>query len=78
MPMARMQTPTTPDPVVDAVALTRLVGDAAGFLATSWGREPVHLPADPARGTLRDLLSLDDVDHLVAASGLRAPAFRLV
>jgi bifunctional lysine-specific demethylase and histidyl-hydroxylase NO66 len=56
-------------------ALDRLLGDeAAGFLAHHWGRSPVHVRtvADAA------LLRLDDVDRLVASSGLRAPAFRLV
>jgi bifunctional lysine-specific demethylase and histidyl-hydroxylase NO66 len=61
----------------DDEALARLVADPGRFLADAFGRRPVHLrDADP-RG-FADLLSLDDVDHLVAASGLRAPAFRLV
>jgi bifunctional lysine-specific demethylase and histidyl-hydroxylase NO66 len=61
----------------DRHALTRLVGDADAFLADAFGRAPVHLPAADGGG-FADVLSLDDVDHLVAASGLRAPAFRLV
>ena len=55
-----------------------MVGDAADFLAGSFGRAPLHIPAGSGGSGLEELLSLDDVDHLVAASGLRAPAFRLV
>jgi len=64
--------------VVDAPALSRLVGDAAGFLDASWGRVPRFVPAGADWAGPAGLLSLDDVDHLVASSGLRAPAFRLV
>jgi bifunctional lysine-specific demethylase and histidyl-hydroxylase NO66 len=61
----------------DPTAVSRVVGDAEGFLAGSFGRQPVHSPErDPAG--FADLLSLDDVDHLVTSTGLRAPAFRLV
>jgi bifunctional lysine-specific demethylase and histidyl-hydroxylase NO66 len=61
----------------DRHALTRLVGDADAFLTGAFGRAPVHIPAADGGG-FADVLSFDDVDHLVAASGLRAPAFRLV
>jgi bifunctional lysine-specific demethylase and histidyl-hydroxylase NO66 len=61
----------------DRDALARLVGDAGAFLSDAFGRAPVHLAAADADG-FADVLSLDDVDHLVASSGLRAPAFRLV
>ena len=64
--------------MVDAPALSRLVGDAAGFLDASWGRMPRFVPAGGDWAGPAGLLSLDDVDHLVASSGLRAPAFRLV
>jgi lysine-specific demethylase/histidyl-hydroxylase NO66 len=64
--------------VVDAPSLSRLVGDAAGFLDASWGRAPRFLPADRDWAGPAGLLTIDDVDHLVASSGLRAPAFRLV
>ena len=57
-------------------ALTRLVGEPTEFLASSFGRRPVHRPA--AGGSFDDLLTLTDVDHIVADGGLRAPAFRLV
>src|SRR5680860_1232697 len=79
MPTVRTPTRTTPDDsVVDAPALTRLVGDAAGFLDEAWGRTPRHIAANDAVVGAAGLLTLDDVDRLVASSGLRAPAFRLV
>ncbi len=55
-------------------ALRRCVGDVDRFLAQRWTHQPhVH------RGdTFDDLLSLDDVDHILATMALRAPAFRLV
>jgi bifunctional lysine-specific demethylase and histidyl-hydroxylase NO66 len=60
-----------------AGALARLVGDEQRFVADDLGRRPRYLQgADPDGFT--DLLSLDDVDRVVAGSGLRAPAFRLV
>ncbi|HEX2068655.1 MAG TPA: cupin domain-containing protein, partial [Actinomycetota bacterium] len=55
--------------------LERCVGDPATFLARSWGRHPVHHRAPDGFG---DLLTLEDVDHVVTAMGLRVPAFRLV
>jgi bifunctional lysine-specific demethylase and histidyl-hydroxylase NO66 len=58
-------------------ALARLVGDPDAFLGERFGQRPQHVPAADAGG-FADLLSLDDVDHVVAATGLRAPAFRLV
>jgi bifunctional lysine-specific demethylase and histidyl-hydroxylase NO66 len=57
-------------------ALARLVGDPDTFLADAFGRAPVHRAS--AGDTFQDLLSLDDVDHVVAATGLRTPSFRLV
>lgn len=67
-----------PGPEQDALAiLARLVGDAGVFLSDHFGRRPIHLAGADADG-FADLLSLDDVDEIVAGSGLRAPAFRLV
>jgi bifunctional lysine-specific demethylase and histidyl-hydroxylase NO66 len=63
---------------VDAPALGRLVGDPADFLGASWGRAPLHVAAGDGRAGPLELLTLDDVDQLVATSGLRAPAFRLI
>lgn len=56
-------------------ALARCVGDAERFLTDRWGQEAHH---HRASGGYADLLSLDDVDQIVSASGLRTPAFRLV
>jgi hypothetical protein len=56
-------------------ALERCIGDSAAFLARSWGRHPVHHRAPDGFG---DLLTFEDVDHVVSAMGLRVPAFRLV
>jgi bifunctional lysine-specific demethylase and histidyl-hydroxylase NO66 len=61
----------------DAPALERLVGDVASFLDDRFGRAPLHVEGADAAG-FGDLLSIDDVDQLVAGSGLRAPAFRMV
>jgi hypothetical protein len=63
-----------PDP---ADALRRCVGDPDGFLERFWARAPLHLPGRTST-SFDDLLSLADVDHLIAAASLRAPAFRLV
>ncbi len=76
--------------MVDATALTRLVGEAAGFLDAEWGRLPRYVAAADRHveaaavageaGGERDigLLTIEDVDRLVAGSGLRIPSFRLV
>lgn len=62
------------DDATDASALARCVGDAAAFTAESWGtRSHLHRGSD-----LTTVVTLDDVDHLVTASALRAPAFRVV
>jgi bifunctional lysine-specific demethylase and histidyl-hydroxylase NO66 len=64
--------------VIDAgAALARLVGDPEVFLRDRFGRAPAYVPAD-GRDGLTDLLTLDDVDRLVASTGLRDPGFRLV
>lgn len=58
-------------------ALARLVGDEQTFVRDDFGRRPRHLEAADRDG-FADLLTLDDVDHILAATALRAPAFRLV
>jgi hypothetical protein len=55
-------------------ALARCVGDVDDFLGSAWGREVVERHDT---GDVEDLLSLDDVDHLLSATSLRVPAFRL-
>lgn len=57
-------------------ALARCVGDAEVFLARHWSLSPLHL-AGPGPEGFTDLLSLDDVDHLISTFP-RQPAFRLV
>jgi lysine-specific demethylase/histidyl-hydroxylase NO66 len=56
-------------------ALVRCVGDPATFLARFWERHPLH---HRASDRFDDLLTFEDVDHMVSAMGLRVPAFRLV
>lgn len=58
-------------------ALERCVGDVEAFAATHWGRLPL-VKAGADRDGFADLLSFDDVDHLITSTGLRAPTFRLV
>jgi hypothetical protein len=58
-------------------ALERCVGDPARFLAEFWGRTPLMVPNPGGRG-FEDLLGFDDVDRLLATTGLRTPSFRLV
>lgn len=69
--MGRQVPPAAPD------ALRRCVGDVERFLAEAWTRRP-HLHERDGDDDLSDLLSLDDVDRLLATASLRTPAFRLV
>jgi bifunctional lysine-specific demethylase and histidyl-hydroxylase NO66 len=57
-------------------ALRRCAGDPERFLREHWSRAPLHRPGD-GEG-FADLFGIADVDHLVAASSLRIPAFRMV
>jgi len=55
----------------------RAVGDPDVFARELWGKRPQHRQlSDP--DAFGDLLSLDDVDRIVSATGVRLPAFRLV
>jgi hypothetical protein len=56
--------------------LGRCVGDEATFADRYWGREPFLHRRVGAR--FDDLLSLEDVDHLVTGTLLRLPVVRLV
>jgi bifunctional lysine-specific demethylase and histidyl-hydroxylase NO66 len=58
-------------------ALRRCVGDPERFLREHWGRAPLHLERAGPDG-FADLFGIADVDHLVAATALRLPAFRMV
>jgi lysine-specific demethylase/histidyl-hydroxylase NO66 len=62
------------DPVPSA--LGRCVGDVDRFLRDTWGRAPLHHRQGAHR--FDDLVSMADVDRMVASMGLRRPAFRLV
>ena len=57
--------------------LARCVGDVGRFLDQHWSAAPLHQRATAATG-FSDLLSLDDVDHIVSSTFARLPAFRLV
>lgn len=57
-------------------ALSLLAGDPQAFAATDWGTRQHRHCGD--RQALTSLLTLDDVDRLLTASALRAPAVRLV
>jgi bifunctional lysine-specific demethylase and histidyl-hydroxylase NO66 len=56
------------------LSLARCVGEVDRFFSDAWDRR-VHLHRGEGFG---DLLTLEDVDRIVATTGLRAPAFRLV
>jgi hypothetical protein len=57
--------------------LARCVGDVGRFVDEHWAAAPLHREASDAAG-FADLLSLDDVDHLVSSTFARLPSFRLV
>src|SRR5688572_20877806 len=61
----------------DALALTLDPVDLDAFLAERWEREPLLVARDQP-GRFDGILSGRDVEHLVCATGLRMPAFRLV
>jgi lysine-specific demethylase/histidyl-hydroxylase NO66 len=60
-----------------ASALRRCVGDPERFVREHWGRAPLYRRRTAPDG-FADLFGIADVDHLVAAASLRAPAFRMV
>ena len=60
-------------------ALARCTGvDAAAFAAEHWSRTPLLTRAKELPQPFDDLLSVDDVDELVAERGRRTPLFRTV
>jgi len=64
---------------VDRSALGRCAAaDAAVFAAEHWSRTPLLSRAKELPAPFDDLLSVDDVDELVAERGLRTPFFRTV
>jgi lysine-specific demethylase/histidyl-hydroxylase NO66 len=61
----------------DALGLTLDPVDPAAFLADYWERRPLVVArGEPER--FRGLLSPEDVEHLVCATRIRAPGFRMV
>lgn len=58
----------------DLALLARCVGDVDDFASTHWGRRSLLRPSGTA---FTDLLSVDDVEHLLLATA-RRPSFRLV
>src|SRR5919201_1886579 len=58
-------------------ALERCAGDPGAFADDVWGRRPTFRSASDPNG-FADLLTLDDVDHLVSSAALRLPTFRLI
>jgi lysine-specific demethylase/histidyl-hydroxylase NO66 len=58
-------------------ALRRCVGDPERFVRDHWARAPLYRPGDGQDG-FADLFGVADVDHVVAATSLRLPAFRMV
>lgn len=61
----------------ERATLRRCVGDVDAFVRDMWGRQPLLHRAESG-DDFGDLLSLADVDELLATTGLRAPAFRVV
>ncbi len=59
-----------------AGTLQRCVGDPQRFIEDVWGRRASHHPG--ADSGFDDLLTIEDVDHLLSSTALRTPMFRLV
>ena len=58
-------------------AIERCAGDPAAFVRDHWAKAPL-LRRGAGPGGFDDLLSLDDVDRILATTAPRAPAFRMV
>jgi bifunctional lysine-specific demethylase and histidyl-hydroxylase NO66 len=58
-------------------AIERCAGDPAAFVRDHWAKAPL-LRCGAGPDGFDDLLSLDDVDRILAATSPRAPAFRMV
>jgi bifunctional lysine-specific demethylase and histidyl-hydroxylase NO66 len=65
----------TPEPRVSPDALALLSGDAQNFVQKVWATH-IHVHHTEPDHLVR-LLSLDDVDHLLTSTALRAPAVRI-
>ena len=58
-------------------AIERCAGDPAAFVRDHWAKAPL-LRRGAGPGGFDDLLSLDDVDRILATTSPRVPAFRMV
>jgi bifunctional lysine-specific demethylase and histidyl-hydroxylase NO66 len=58
-------------------ALERCVGDVERFLTNYWARAPLHRSGS-GTDAFAEVLTLDDIDGLLAETGLRFPALRVV
>lgn len=74
-PMVATLTAPTTDLAADLDALELLSGDAQNFIDKVWASH-IHVH-DTRPDDLIGLLSLDDVDHLLTSTALRAPALRI-
>ena len=74
---ATQTTPTRTTP--SALALDRALApvESEAFLAEHWEQKPLVVPR-AEEGRFDDLLSVRDVERLIAETGIRTPGFRLV
>jgi ribosomal protein L16 Arg81 hydroxylase len=75
IPTQTTPTRTTPSPLALDRALAPVESET--FLAEYWERKPLVVPR-AEEGRFDDLLSVEDVEHLITETGIRTPAFRLV
>jgi bifunctional lysine-specific demethylase and histidyl-hydroxylase NO66 len=64
-------------PTSSLPAIERCAGDPAAFVRDHWAKAPL-LRRGAGPGGFDDLLSLDDVDRVLATTAPRVPAFRMV
>jgi bifunctional lysine-specific demethylase and histidyl-hydroxylase NO66 len=64
-------------PTSSSSAIERCAGDPAAFVGDHWAKAPL-LRRGAGPDGFDDLLSLDDVDRILATSSPRIPAFRMV
>ena len=64
-------------PTASVPAIERCAGDPAAFVRDHWAKAPL-LRRGAGPGGFDDLLSLEDVDRILATAAPRVPAFRMV
>jgi lysine-specific demethylase/histidyl-hydroxylase NO66 len=64
-------------PTSSTPAIERCAGDPAAFVRDHWAKAPL-LRRGAGPGGFDDLLSLDDVDRILATTSPRVPSFRMV